>query len=85
MSNLNLYKSTIYKAIVVHSFNLDCRCLGLIECRRLGILGVAVLVICVSPFWCVAVLTWNHHLVVTLMEFDTSGGHFRRPNCGYLW
>ena len=59
MSNLNLYKSTIYKAIVVHSFNLDCRRLGLIECRRLGILGVAVMVICVSPFWCVAVLTWN--------------------------
>ena len=19
------------------------------------------------------------------MEFDTSGGHFRRPNCGCLW
>ena len=39
--------------------NLDCRRLGLIECRCLGILGVAVLVICVSAFWCVAVLTWN--------------------------
>ena len=28
---------------------------------------------------------YGHHLVVTLMEFDTSGGHFRRSNCGYLW
>ena len=69
MSNLNLYKSTIYKAIVVHSFNLDCRRLGLIECRRLGILGVAVLVICVSPFWCVAVLTWNR-LTAGLLDLN---------------
>ena len=84
----NVHSSFIY-------LNLDCCRFGLIECRHLGILGVAVLVICVSPFWCVAVLTWNrlsisHHITICIRSSsrsikDPGGNTHLQVNNTRLW